>query len=673
MEGDIIVCEFNGLKYNGIMGSDGVIHVMPDYENINIRDTETINNEIIITDYYKYLYYLCPDLSKIFDEYITDVILDIINKKEFMYGGGRKAYETNKILMVYLKDRYIIIKGHVQSGKTNFIICSSMMCLSVGFSIVIILRNTKADHEQMYKRLTDFKESIERFENRPEFNIIRNGKHSSSIDKTRIFLVLCNEISTEKIVEYFKDSKKNGKYVLIIDEVDYVDSSINLQKNKNIKILKDNAHCVFGVSATIMDPIGKEKDIIPKDIILLTTPIKYIGIDNLSIVEISDKCVYSSKDESDLFANDLELNDFICCFSKQKVKKYISEESIPNICLINICRSKNPYIILQQKISKLYPNLTTIVYNGDGIIYRKGNLHEIYKYSISSFLQKLKDNGGITKHPNIIIFAGELSGRGISFVSDDYIWHLTHQRLLVSKDCDEPELIQKIRLCGLYNNSNRELLLYSTKKILDDLVIAYFKQEEILCNLKSLNDTFEGDCKSFIEKLPINKDKISKRKMIKDLNSSFNLNIVNDKVGWNMNVYIKKELPPAVYYECYSKEAPCKKTRLDFIKNFIKSFRDINRTTIITNIDPEIIRLVKLFPKWATKQTKIALFLQNLDPNKMYTSTEFKKMCKDREIVLSHLLVKDYAESSGYGIIIEKVDDHYRLRKELVSEFIKHF
>ena len=324
-----------------------------------------------------------------------------------------------------------------------------------------------------------------------------------------------------------KIKETNTPYVLFIDEVDFVDSGEGTKKNECIHYLKNNAHCVFGVSATVMDPIGKEYIRI-NDIILLSAPNGYKGITSIQVEHINESAVYTGKTTDNLFKTDKGLASFVVGFSKKKAFVYADGFVHPQICLVNICRTKEPTMMAQEKLSKRFPSMIIVVYNGDGITYTFRNKKKDFKGTISSFLQTIKDKFEIfiedfteisekqNKLPNIIIFSGDLAGRGISFTSSDFGWHLTSMRLLVAPNCDEPELIQRVRLCGIYKD-DIPLTLYSTPAILEDIRKAYFRQEEIICFLKKKqHEKLDISCKELIESLDINNDKFSKRNPVKD-------------------------------------------------------------------------------------------------------------------------------------------------------------
>ena len=81
-----------------------------------------------------------------------------------------------------------------------------------------------------------------------------------------------------------------------------------------------------------------------------------------------------------------------------------------------------------------------------------------------------------------------------------------------------------------------------------------------------------------------------------------------------------------------------------------------------------------MFPKWANDDSKIARFMHNLDPDRMYKIEEIKELCiladiKDRGKILD---VKR-GNSNGFGTILKRIGDTYQLYPSLVQSFNKHF
>jgi hypothetical protein len=485
-----------------------------------------------------YIFNICPELSKIFKN------SDIIDEKN-------DEYERN---LDFLRDRLLLVKGHVQSGKTKFIISASMLCLLYNYSVVVIIRNQQADREQLYERFLDFQQ---KFNKQFGSQIFPLHKITKKIKKegVKILLGLGNNASMQKII----DSTLPKKYILFVDEVDFIDSKELTKKNENLKILKENSFCTLGISATVMDPLGKD-DITTKDLLLLNVSQKYKGIDKISFKLVKRTCKFSGRMKDNLFKKDECLLDFLTEFSKKTPFSVKNNEKHPNICLINICRTKEPYYRVQDYIGKNISSLVSLVYNSDGISYRKGDDCNEFMMSISACLQYLKDTGGVEKYPNIVIFSGDLASRGISFVSTDFGWHLTSMRLLVARSCNEPELIQKVRLCGVYDD-NIPLELYTTKKIKNDLLLAFTRQEEILSNVKKSGDT-EKNCRELIEAEPIYDKKFSSRSVVKDDKAIMKFHKVQEKIGW---VYDKENFDeiPNEFYDMYGLEKENKNTKND--------------------------------------------------------------------------------------------------------------
>ena len=470
------------------------------------------------------IYELCPDLSKI-----------------------QKMLENQNELRDDKK--YIVVKGHVQSGKSKFMICASHYFIQKGLSVVILLRNMREDRLQLYNRFVQFNDRHRQY--LTPHHLVKNLKNKKREKKQSIYLPLGNYSSIQSTISRLigdENNENKTEYVLFIDEVDAVDSGGNAKKSEPLRQLKDHAKYIFGVSATTMDPFGKEH-INVNDVILLTPPASYKGVINKSVnmIPVDKKCKYTGKVDADLFQTDVGLYSFLDDF-KDASSQHNTSSGVnhPRICLINICDSIQPCFNAQEKIGEQFPNIVTIVYNSKGTVVRKGD-QELYNNndSISVCLQRLKD-ANITNP--IVIFSGELAGRGISFVSSDFMWHLTDQRLLISGACSEADLIQKIRLCGVYHDE-MPLTLYTTQAIIDDLVKASFRQEEYIHEMlenKDENDD-KKTCKELIEEMPISKEKITRRKMTKDKTISFKLNVVKDDRRWPIGVYKKRSAPTEVY------------------------------------------------------------------------------------------------------------------------------
>jgi hypothetical protein len=585
MENDLIVCDVDTAGVTQKNGTD-------------------VRSKII-----SYLFDQCPDLHQLDGDHTSKTIREIFAR---------------------LKGRYMTVKGHVQSGKTKFMICASTLFLICGYSVVIVLRNNKADQEQIHERLVLFEKEMNKAmsSSKRTFNVCRTSSQAVTVqqNKPRIYLTLGNGSSTLKMLKGLTEQVNTGKGItLFIDEVDFVDSCDGTRKSEVIPLLKQHSHCIFGVSATIMDPLGKE-NVYSDDVILLSISPHYKGIPSIQVVEIDNSdvsAVYTGKTTDNLFETDEGLMDFAKMFSDQKPFTFANGVVHPHICLVNICRTKGPTVEAQARLARKFPDMMIVVYNGDGITYAYKKEMVEYKGTISSMLQTVKEK--FEKNPpNILIFSGDLAGRGISFTSSDFKWHLTSMRLLVANQCDEPELIQRVRLCGIYYD-DVPLTLYSTSDILCDIKKAYFRQEEIICNLKKKKDETQL-CKEFIESMSITKDKFTRRSPVKDKEGTeFHFKKVDNEVGWDMDVYLSRELPPDQAYTMYGVDVPSTAERDAYKDQFdSEDEEDEDKENIFMIIKDDIVN-----PKYVGIHNAIVAYLKKCGKGKWVSRGNIREACRD--------------------------------------------
>lgn len=440
-----------------------------------------------------------------------------------------------------LRGKLMQTKGHVQSGKSNFMRIFSILCATFGIPSLIVVRNLTDDAEQLARGYTDLLKRL--VLSVPDANIKFGGSDSM------IQIVLSNAIALKKNL-----NKK--EYVLIIDENDAVDSTEKAEKTRCLTLLKQNSFCYMGVTATSLDPLLKD-NITPEHIFVLPTPDGYKGIhDIMKCTKIlSQKAIFSGGVKDDLINNNpewIELLDTILARPLMKTNTHY-----PHIWLSNMGRTIQPYLSLQQTLCRTHPTLTTLVYNGKGVTMSlNGQLPVLYKKSIAWCLQWLKTNGGALTYPHIMIFSGELAGRGISFTDMDYEWHLTGMYLVSSDKTDEVELIQKIRLCGIYKD-DLPLELHTTQSIKTDIEKAYLRQEELMHTMMKRMDGFRDT----LHTITMHKEKFTKRHTTKHQPLGLKRTKKASEAEWNVSVYQGVELPPPEYYELQSIANPTEEER----------------------------------------------------------------------------------------------------------------
>jgi hypothetical protein len=108
----------------------------------------------------------------------------------------------------------------------------------------------------------------------------------------------------------------------------------------------------------------------------------------------------------------------------------------------------------------------------------------------------------------------------------------------------------------------------------------------------------------------------------------------------------------------------------------------INETVVETvlidsNISTEEYdRLVNQFKVWKLSETKIAMFMKGLDPNKIYSEKEIKAYLKEKDMEKCPFKIHLMKESNGgknYGKILEKVDGGFRLQPQLREAYLLTF
>ena len=305
-----------------------------------------------------------------------------------------------------------------------------------------------------------------------------------------------------------------------------------------------------------------------------------------------------------------------------------------------------------------------MVYNAKGVTLGYEGKLEKRSESIAECLQWCKEEGGVDRFPYILIFSGQLAGRGISFTDTDYEWHLTVLYLIVSKTCDEMELIQKIRLCGRYADTF-PLELYTTSAIYSDLIKAYCRQEEIVVSLAKPS---EVGCKEQLQDMTLFHDKFTKRPILKKGKCTVKASDEMSPSEWSTEVYDGTRYPPTEAFALYGAEQP---TQPCTVGQFM-----VPPPTMM--IDMELKRLRdKMFPIWSSQlgKTRVSIWLDELDPMKLYSKSEMMDMLKRHTISLQHVMIGTFEKSGsrGYGTLLCLDKGYYKLYDELVPFHKKYF
>jgi hypothetical protein len=440
-----------------------------------------------------------------------------------------------------------IIKGYVQSRKSWMIIKACVYTVLVHKrTCLIIVENKTSALLQLQKRLLDYiiamKEDVDVVAVK---TLMKRGELSKTMksEKPKIVISLRNDCDLKHL-----DKKVNTDSVfdVYIDESDVTDSVSGAKCQIYLDEILKNAKCIYSISATILSSMVKDQ-IEQNNVFIMSKPNGYRDISSLNIVDLPES-TYSSKKDSNPFENDVNLKNYLAEFACRSL-----QGEHPNISLVRVSSTLTPQFKVAKYLYKKHPGIVTITYNGGGSITMRGkllpkssivlgrksskveeNVHTFSDITIGKILTWLHEHGGVDRFERIMILAGKMADRGITFGSDNYSecidekklpWHLTEMYYLTASCTDQPSIIQAAgRLCGVFPDS-LNLTLYSN--VAEDIKKAYLLQEELI--QRALEVNFENmTFGELIEKVKISSEKIPKRRRIVAKGLFIDLDVVYD-------------------------------------------------------------------------------------------------------------------------------------------------
>jgi hypothetical protein len=492
------------------------------------------------------------------------------------------------------EDQFVVVKGHVQSGKTKFIMSSAIWYLSQGKHVVVVLRNASDDKNQLTGRFQIFSKTMRQYlakckvQAKFAVEMIDTKKARSCMFTTglpKIFVCLGNNKALENFNELIEATPEiHKRFVTFIDEVDYVYSEDTKVKDQ-LELLRSHTYSTFAVSATVLDPLLKEK-VQKNNLIFLEKPEGYVGLNNLHHRVIPEDSRYGTDTKDDIFECDPYFTTAMEEFATSELTRTehfdsISQEWHPRYWLARITYTLDR---LQQALSYMaitYPECVAMSYTGNGkiilalssqtkpIILKnserssiqtieypgigESSYHVFKNASPGLVIEWLHNNGGFDLYPRIIVFASKMAARSISFGAANYEecnkkgklwWHLTSMYALLSSKQDQPEMLQCLgRLC-VVKNDTIPLFLYSTDQVRKDLQNAYHLQEELVTRANarlSKSKIVDNTMSRIIQDVSIFREKVPKRDLIKkEADEEIKLKIVSDAAleqrlgGWDM-------------------------------------------------------------------------------------------------------------------------------------------
>uniref|UniRef100_A0A6C0KA71 Helicase n=1 Tax=viral metagenome TaxID=1070528 RepID=A0A6C0KA71_9ZZZZ len=372
-----------------------------------------------------------------------------------------------------MQHRYQLLVGHVQCGKTKAILDYCKWAIHGNrSSVLVVLQNSKADIVQLQMRIEQYTAASQ--VELPNRIVTEVGDYDP--DEPKVYIAIGNSSQIKKFLLL-----EPTNFQLCIDEADMCVKSCNASSKLEATMirLKNMASHTLGVTATCLPILFHEKQL--NSVSLVANPPNYYGYEmvqkiRLPLVEHPEDTAY------DQFIEDGGLMLHV-----EHSAKYKQRGAARALCA-------------------KYPEVMFIVFNGDGLLVyphpaRKRLLKRVEldtdfkpkaedkadpvmickdRCTLYLLLQTIKNHG--IKHVSIV--SGRMASRGISFVSEQYDYHLTHQILLCSKTKHAEGIVQSLRLLGIYRDKPR-LKLYamrSTFGIIDTTYLAFDKYTQALGN-----------------------------------------------------------------------------------------------------------------------------------------------------------------------------------------------
>ncbi len=418
--------------------------------------------------------------------------------------------------------QHYLIKGAIQSGKTNVMIGAAYFSAMLGISTIILVQQYIKDVKQIKKRIEQYWNRYKSYMESQGFNPIFNLKNPLEIqpnsfkksekfveaisgDKPNIIICMRNSPRIRQLLKIV-NTVKNYKLNLVIDEIDTVyKSGKNCKVRPSVDSLMKISRAIVGVSATLFDVI------IPKDTPFSTNrktfvmdfPPNYKGFGSLIHNKLDDdigKTVGCKK-----------LEQLYIDLLNQPLQILKNGDKHPLNMLSKFTRLNEDQNDYQDwfKTHKILRKYTTLVYNCEGSRFYSPNIksnsihidgfplivkdskgyfnisRDIPIFEIYEWMRDPTKGGGVNVFPYIQTFAGDMASRGTSFVSTKNDWHLTDEFLLLSDTTDAANSIQALRILGIYKD-DIVLTLHTTQKCYDNCKKGLDLQEEIIKQAKEM-------------------------------------------------------------------------------------------------------------------------------------------------------------------------------------------
>lgn len=456
------------------------------------------------------------------------------------------------------KHFYRTIYSDMQSKKTA-IMASICLYVVLGFqmSVFIFVQNRKADLAQITQRLTEFLSSWHSNIDRAKIDMVvlepERGKlatletfRSAMAGIPKIFVCLFSAKDINPLVKMVQacDLKR---YFIILDESDLLDNGKDKESSIAFENFCEHAVCVQNVTATPLTTLS-HRVCLRRHFIVMPSPAFYKGLANMFYRDLPLKAKPCNNKADNPLTKDPNLISFLEKYHEKPIPVVsITKEKVPNYLLARMGRTIGPQLLAAAYTHAHYPKSVVITWNGgeDGSTLRCANLpktsiiipgtqikskykdgvHHLRNVHIGQILTYLHtnrlDSKGELQFEYIIVFAGQMADRGITFGADNYSecqelgcawWHLTDLYYIGRKNGSKQNLANILqacaRICGVYND-NIPLTIYSNW--VDGIREGYKLEQELINRVQSIGNPDENILETLREM------KVSKEKKLKKM------------------------------------------------------------------------------------------------------------------------------------------------------------
>ena len=512
------------------------------------------------------------------------------------------------------------IAGDVQGGKTSIALKLAHKCMLNNYPVIFIILDRDNGKIQLETRMEKYNKDFQKWcaKNKCEYIqmkyiFVKDCKDSNMISKY---------LQKNMVVSYINSSQLSKiilpkNYLLLTDEIDYAIKDPECKVTEIFENISNKAKIHLGITATSFKFWHQDCNVNSKLTFKLERHKYYKGIDDVSFSYAINEKIFSPPQESECLETDEGFKTFLSDIENVGVYKNVNldteeEYTQPPIVLYvpssftkhhnevfnyiktNI-RRRSKWIVIQFDGQNNCPIKLFCSDFGKEKIKIKNNIYkpkdEIYyidKNSLSDVLGILRHIMNINDfHKNILIVAGRMATRQVSYVCNRYIWHLSHLRILRSKTSSCTELVQSMRIFGIFND-NMPLTLSCRETDYNDLKKYIYFQDHVIqiVKLDEKNETmYEG---AFGEDTVFESHLVPKERLDKSINKS-EIKVENSEKG-NYKIILLNTYKPKTKVYKYVQEIINIIINIGYNKSIPISEIDKKLSILFPNIDINNIR-----------------------------------------------------------------------------------